>query len=190
MLRSRAHRTRLVSRLTGLAAGANFETALDFVEVSLRHHSYQAANGHGVRHQYEGLFAELHRHAEHQKADMLGSLCAQLCGAASSSAWEWSGAHRAVEHGLQALALLYLLSNTSKMVSSPVSSRNAHPRLDMRETGNLEEAEEEPTVRWGFSDEDEWGSVSATAVGAQPRNQPRNQTRNQHQPPRTELRAC
>ena len=76
----------------------------------------------GVRRQYEGLIELLRRHSEGHKADTLSALCARLCVAphSSSAAWEWAPAHGALGDGLQALALIYWLSDAKEAVRAPM----------------------------------------------------------------------
>ena len=132
----------LVEKATELSPGEdNFERALDFAHVNLKHHRFSdsEAEGDAVRRVYEGLCERLEQHSEHRKAQVLRALCSRLCkpngnssvsdsGSPSSSdsfsgrfLWEWGGAHTGVENGVQALALLYWLSNASAMIRSPTT---------------------------------------------------------------------
>ena len=174
-LRHKAQLNRLVTRLTGIASGPNFETALDYVNVNLQHHRFQEAHGHGVRAQYDGLVELLHRHTEHRKAGAVRDLCGQLCSTgsasglgsgsgsaasgsgAASAAWEWRPAHGALSHGLQALSLLYWLSSASQMVRAPLPSADGRGRDRSRGGDGTAEAatEAEPRAQWGFSDGEE-----------------------------------
>ena len=160
VLRYNAQISRMVIKLD-ISSGRNSETARDYVNVNLRHHRFQEAHGHQVQQQYDGLADVLHRHTEHRKETVLRTLCSQLCSSrgsegAAAAAWEWNAAHGCLQHGLQAMALLYWLSNTSQMVHAPMPTVDGSRSPSSREqVDEAIAAKWEPPALWGFSDAEE-----------------------------------
>ena len=169
----------LVIRTTGLspmedADAANFETALQFVQHNLKHHKFadMGSNGFAVRTNYEEVVDKLERLSEHSKAGALRALCSTLCAPGRTSAWEWNAKeHPTLANGVSALAMLYWLGDTAKMVhakSSPprsLSSRSSR-RTDSLQTGEDDGgagAEALERVQWGYSDEEEPDDADADA---------------------------
>ena len=170
VLRYNAQISRMVTKL-GNSSGRNSETALDYVNVNLRHHRFQEAHGHQVRQQYDGLADILHRHSEHRKATVLRTLCSQLCSSRGSegdaaAAWEWIAAHGYLQQGLQAMALLYWLSNTPQMVHAPMPTVDGSRSPSSREqVDEVIAAKWEPPALWGFSDAEEEEEVVVEGEG-------------------------
>ena len=177
-LRRAAHVRSLVMRTTGLSPGDdNFDTAIDYVHVNLKHHRFaeMGADGIACRPLYEDLIEKLERHAQHAKARALRGLCSELCTsrAGGVTAWEWSPRHNNVVDGISVLVALYWLSNTTHMVRTSAQPQLLHPNGTPSAVARIqavvarervEEAashaawhssEAAEMSSWGFSDEEE-----------------------------------
>jgi hypothetical protein len=177
-LRHAAHVRSLVMRTTGLSPGdENFDTAIDYVHVNLKHHRFaeMGADGIACRPLYEDLIEKLERHAQHAKASALRGLCSELCTsrAGGVTAWEWSPRHKNVVDGISVLVALYWLSNTAHMVRTSAQPQLLHPNGTPSAVARIQavvarERVEEAAIHaawhsseaaemssWGFSDEEE-----------------------------------
>eukprot|EP00966_Prymnesium_polylepis_P161810 3740047-Prymnesium_polylepis.2 len=84
---------------------------------------------------YEGLGERLDQHADHRKAHVLRALCGRLCSGGGESEvkagerrmWRWRASHGGLERGIEALALLYWLSDAAAILGAPTMWRDAMP---------------------------------------------------------------
>jgi len=167
-LRTQALVRALVQRTAGLAEGANYETAVDWVHGSFRHHRFGSTDGHAVSRECAEFSALLRRHSDHAKADAMDALLCRLLKVAPGM--------RASDTAAKPLSVLYWLADSEAMLASDparwaAGAASLSPASsDKHEVAGLELLA--GPVHWGYSsasaeeDDDEWTEGSAGAAPA------------------------